>query len=152
MRLLLVFVVLAACTAGGPAYKDVLFKEKETALIVYRPMGYLGAGAGQYILTVDDRECRLNPGSFYYAPIHEGKTLIEYDDSKKTIMAKANTVHYVKIATNDDTNNAVIAGAALGGLIGASIAESASDGYFHIKETPAEIAKEELAELKQDCL
>ena len=156
MRYLSLLLFLSACTAVGPLY-DASKMSKSGAIILYRPMMYLGNGAGLYDVELDGKTtCRLHPGSFWVITPKGGDVTISssiWSDpgtSKISVKTDDKRVRYVKMLPNNDKQ---IIGVTAG-LIGLLVAEgvSESSGPFLFAEIEREQAEIELATLKQDCI
>lgn len=156
--MILTLLMLAGCAANGIEFNESeIPKTNGATIVVYRPMAYLGAGAGLYTVGVNGNDaCRLHPGSFFLVNDAIGKTEVtasiwsDPGTSRIPINAKSGEIYYIKMEPND-----VKQAAAMGaGLVGLLIAEgiSSTSGPFIFTEIDDNQAKNELSGLKQDCV
>lgn len=148
-------LLLAACSASGPSFNEANLKSDQATIIVYRQDRFLGF-AGYFDVDVNGKPyCKIDNAGFFVVKSNS-KTEISssiWDQpgtSRITINAKPHDIYYVRMEMDGSKQ---VAGA-LGGLSGQLIAEGAAStgGPFLFTKVDPEIAKQELKNLKQDCL
>ena len=162
MRIFGLLLLLSACSATGPAYKDVKIpvNSQSSAVVVYRPNAtpLFGEG-GLYSVDINGAgTCKLHNSSFMVANNLSGVVNItssvwsEPGTSHITIKTMPGKISYVRMTMNDERQAIGI----LGGYAGVIIAEglSSQDGPFIFTHVGEKEALNELSTLKleEDCI
>lgn len=152
MRILILCLLLGACSASGPVYTG---KEKGN-LVVYRPDSTLFA-LRDYVITIGDKTCKLSNAGFYITDIKSNSQIkITMWDMSGTSRLLVSPDSFIKITLNDD--RLVSAGAAslfgaVGSLVNAGATKAVTnDGPFVLTKIKKQDAVKELQGLKQDCM
>lgn len=149
MRYLLLLIALTACSATGPVYTN------QKGIIVYRDKQLVGQIGSWEVESNGVHACDLHGESYFILPPNGQTTLtaskaLMPGTSQITFNADKEKTSYIRLELNKDKEAAV----ALSGYVGALLAEgvSSSGGPFVFTLINEQQAKQELQDLKQDCI
>lgn len=156
--ILAAFLLLAACSPQGALYSEAKPDPKTATVIIYRPDRVFGAATYFYIDINGTKACSLAKGGYFTRHTPDSKMTISSSmfsvpgTSRTTLNLQRNHVYYLRM----ELNGAKQMGGAIGGMVGALVAEGVSDtaGPYLFTLIDEQQAKQELQglRLEEGCL